>query len=709
MNMLNMNEFSAVDKSVFNKALLNPSAIALIGASSNLKKNTARPLLFMKKHGFTGKIYPVNPGADRILDEKVYPTIADLPEGVEHAFVMIDSAGVESVIEQCAARKIPVVTIYSDGFGEAGPQGMQKQQQLLEKAKQLGVRLLGPNSIGSANIQTGAIISVNAVFEMDNLLKGDISLVSQSGSMMGSLMSRAVARGFGFSKTVSVGNECDISTGEIVDALVDDDSTRVILLFLETLRDTTTLTKALKRARQAGKPVIAYKLGRSEQGDALSQSHTGAIAGNNAAIDAYFQANGVIRVNSLETLFEIAPLVSRYAHLRPAAYATNPVRVAVITTTGGGAATVVDNLGLAGIEAVAPTTEFIAHMAARGLNIRQTPVIDLTLAATSDQYRDLLNELVKTDWCDAVLSVVGSSAQFHPQLAIKPILETFESGNANHKPLVVFLSPDAPESLKLLQAANIGAFRTPEGCADALAAFFRPVVQDTEPAATEEFVLGKDYPQTGNFNEAEANRLFAHLGIPQAASQLVSSTDLAHQVPYPLVLKVVSRDILHKTDVGGVCINIQNDQHLQEAAQSMLAKVEKNAPAALIEGLYIQQMEGRLIELMLGYRHDPLVGPTVILSTGGITAELNPDFSIRTAPVSLTEARQMINEVQYTKLIRGYRNLPEGDCEGLARAIVNFSKLALIRKQPVAEAEINPLFIQKDKVIAVDGVIRLKD
>ena len=471
MNMLNMNEFSAVDKSVFNKALLNPSAIALIGASSNLKKNTARPLLFMKKHGFTGKIYPVNPGADRILDEKVYPTIADLPEGVEHAFVMIDSAGVESVIEQCAARKIPVVTIYSDGFGEAGPQGMQKQQQLLEKAKQLGVRLLGPNSIGSANIQTGAIISVNAVFEMDNLLKGDISLVSQSGSMMGSLMSRAVARGFGFSKTVSVGNECDISTGEIVDALVDDDSTRVILLFLETLRDTTTLTKALKRARQAGKPVIAYKLGRSEQGDALSQSHTGAIAGNNAAIDAYFQANGVIRVNSLETLFEIAPLVSRYAHLRPAAYATNPVRVAVITTTGGGAATVVDNLGLAGIEAVAPTMEFIAHMAARGLNIRQTPVIDLTLAATSDQYRDLLNELVKTDWCDAVLSVVGSSAQFHPQLAIKPILETFESGNANHKPLVVFLSPDAPESLKLLQAANIGAFRTPEGCADALAAF----------------------------------------------------------------------------------------------------------------------------------------------------------------------------------------------------------------------------------------------
>lgn len=709
MNMLNMNEFSAADKAIFNKALLNPSSIALIGASSNLKKNTARPLLFMKKHGFTGKIYPVNPGADRILDEKVYPTIADLPEGVEHAFVMIDSAGVENVIEQCAAKKIPVVTIYSDGFGEAGPQGMQKQQQLLEKAKKLGVRLLGPNSIGSANIQTGAIISVNAVFEMDRLLKGNISLVSQSGSMMGSLMSRAVSRGFGFSKTISVGNECDISTGEIVDALVDDESTTVILLFLETLRDTPILTRALQRARQAGKPVIAYKLGRSEQGDALSQSHTGAIAGNNAAVDAYFHANGVIRVNSLETLFEIAPLVSRYNQSRPNRYSETPPRVAVITTTGGGAATVVDNLGLAGMEAVAPTTAFIQHMAARGLNIRQTPVIDLTLAATSEQYKDLLGELLKTDWCDAVLSVVGSSAQFHPQLAIKPILETFAAGHANNKPMVVFLSPDAPESLQLLQAANIGAFRTPEGCADALSAFFRPMIKNTEPEAIEELVLDEDDPQTGNFNEAEANRLFAKLGIPQAASQLVPTTDLTHQVPYPLVLKVVSRDILHKTDVGGVSINIQNDQQLQEAAESMLAQVEINAPEATIEGLYIQQMESRLIELMLGYRHDPLVGPTVILSTGGITAELNPDFSIRTAPVSLTEARQMINEVQYTKLIRGYRNLPEGDCEGLAQAIVSFSKLALIRNQPVAEAEINPLFIQKDKVIAVDGVIRLKD
>ncbi|MGH8843222.1 MAG: CoA-binding protein, partial [Advenella sp.] len=304
----------------FNRALLNPASVALIGASSNQKKNTARPLRFMQKHGFAGNIYPVNPSATQINGVKAWGSIDQLPDNVDHAFVMIDSAGVTDVVEQCARKGIGMVTIYSDGFAEAGDEGIQRQQQLCATARRLGVRILGPNSIGLANVHSGAVISVNAAFEMDNLTAGDIGIISQSGSMMGSLMSRAAARGFGFSHLVSVGNESDISVGEILDAMVDDDATRVILLFLETLRDVDTLSGALERARSVGKPVIAYKLGRSEQGDALSQSHTGAIAGNDAAMDAYFRAHSVIRVNMLEALFEIAPLAARYAHLRPQAW-----------------------------------------------------------------------------------------------------------------------------------------------------------------------------------------------------------------------------------------------------------------------------------------------------------------------------------------------------------------------------------------------------
>ncbi|HBP31741.1 MAG TPA: CoA-binding protein [Advenella kashmirensis] len=692
----------------FNKALLNPGSVALIGASSNQKKNTARPLRFMQKHGFAGNIYPVNPSAPQINGVKAWGSIDLLPDNVDHAFVMIDSAGVTDVVEQCARKGIGMVTIYSDGFAEAGEEGMQRQQELRATARRLGVRVLGPNSIGLANVHSGGVISVNAAFEMDNLTAGDIGIISQSGSMMGSLMSRAAARGFGFSHLVSVGNESDISVGEILDAMVDDDATRVIQLFLETLRDVHTLSGALERARSAGKPVIAYKLGRSEQGDALSQSHTGAIAGNDAAMDAYFRAHSVIRVNMLETLFEIAPLAARYAHLRPQIWTDTPARVAVITTTGGGAATVVDNLGLRGFVAVAPPAQFISHMASRGLNIRQTPVIDLTLAASSEQYQDLLTEIMQSDWCDAVLCIAGSSAQFHPQYVVQPILNAVATAHGSSKPLVAFLSPEAQASLQLLQKNAIAAFRTPESCADALAAFFVPLGQ-RQPAQLPTVTLPDGCPASGNLSEPEAMSVFGTLGIDVVSSAMVQPHAPDHSIDYPVVLKVVSRDILHKTEAGGVKVGIDSEQALATALSTMADQVKTHCPLAVIDGYMVQKMEGRLIELMLGYRHDPLVGPTVMLGAGGITAELKPDFSLRLAPVSEQVAWQMIHEVKHTQLIRGYRQLPEGDCNALARAIVALSRLALIDAQPVTEAEINPLFVRKDGVVAVDAVVRLRE
>ncbi|MGB3290863.1 MAG: acetate--CoA ligase family protein [Burkholderiaceae bacterium] len=689
----------------FAQAVLAPRSIALIGASSDPKKNTSRPLRFMQRHGYTGAIYPINPSSTEIMGVKAYPSVTQVPGAVDHAFIMIPGKHVIGALRECAEKGIPVATIYSDGFAEIGPEGQERQEQLLAEARKLGIRILGPNSIGTANSHTGGVLSVNAVFAMESLPKGGLSLVSQSGSMMGSLLSRAAARGFGFAKSVSVGNESDISVGEIVDALVDDADTQVILLFLETLRDTATLTAALERARDAGKPVIAYKLGRSEQGDALSQSHTGAIAGNNAAIDAYFDANGVMRIEMLESLFETAPLASRYAAARPRQRSDRPARVAVITTTGGGAASVVDSLGLKNIEAATPPLEFVQHMAKRGLNIRQTPVIDLTLAATSAQYKDLLEQLLLSDWCDAVLSVVGSSAQFHPQLAVKPLIE---SSKPDGKPLAVFLAPDATESLQLLLQHGIAAFRTPEACADALGAFFKPVITQAD-LPSDPVSLPADCPATGNFTEAEAIRTFGALGIKSAASQLLQPDHLQHAVPYPLVLKVVSRDILHKTDVGGVKVGIKSDAELEKAVPELLQSVRGHKPQAAIDGVLVQKMEGHLMELMLGYRHDPLVGPTVLLSTGGIAAELMPDYAIRLAPVGLSEARAMIDEVKHCKLIRGYRGLPKGDVDGLAQAIVDISRLACVPGQPVTEAEINPLFVQADRVVAVDGVIRLKD
>ncbi|OZI21093.1 acyl-CoA synthetase [Bordetella genomosp. 9] len=682
------------------QALLAPRAIALVGASGDERKNTARPLRFMRKHRYAGRIHPINAGRTEIMGERAYPSLAALPEPVDHVFVMIPGEQVLSVLEQCPAAGARVLTVYSDGFAEAGPEGMARQQALVARARELGVRILGPNSIGSANLHTGGVISVNAAFEADDLVAGDISMVSQSGSMMGSLLSRAAARGFGFASSVSVGNESDITVGEVVDALVDDPNTRVILLFLETLREAPVLAAALARARQAGKPVVAYKLGRSEQGDALAQSHTGAMAGNDAAVDAFFRAHGVLRVQQLETLFEIVPLAARYGDARSRDQAP---RVAVITTTGGGAATVVDNLGTRGLVAAAPPPAFVEHMAARGLRIRETPVIDLTLAATPAQYKDLLEQLLLADWCDAVLSVIGSSAQFHPDFAVNPLVQ---ADKPDDKPMAAFLAPEAPASLALLRKHGIAAFRTPESCADALAVLFQRKPAPVPPRAA--LPWPPEIPRTGALTEHEASRVFQALGVPVAASRLVPTDDLAHGLSYPVVAKVSSRDVPHKTDAGAVRIGIADDAQLRDAVDQMLENVRVHAPAADIDGILVQAMEGRLLELILGYRLDPLVGPTVVLGAGGIAAELNPDFAIRLAPISVEEARAMIEEVRATRLVRGFRGLPRGDCEALAHAIAAFSRLGEVEGVRVAEAEINPLFVRADGVVAVDGLLRFE-
>lgn len=684
----------------FAAALFTPKSVALIGASGNPKKNTARPMRFMQKHGCQTTFYPINKTQSEVLGQKAFESVQDLPEPIDHAFVMVARENVLDQVKACAAAGAKVITIYSDGFGEVGEEGMARQQALVQTARELGVRIVGPNSIGLANLETGLILSVNAVFEAESLISGPLSLVSQSGSMMGSLLARAASRGFGFAKSISVGNESDVTVGEVIEVLVDDPKTQVILLFLETIRDSPTLAHALERAREAGKPVVAYKLGRSAQGDALAQSHTGALAGNDAAVDVFLNAHGVMRVNQLETLFEIVPLALHFE--KPTIQGTRAPRLAVITTTGGGAATVVDNLGLHGIEAAAPTLDFIEHMAQRGLAIRQTPVIDLTLAATSDQYKDLLEQLLQSDWCDGVLSVVGSSAQFHPELAVRPLVT---SQRPTNKVLAVFLAPEATESLRLLQQAGIAAFRTPESCADALAVFFKRAGSAPVLPASVSWPVG--LPIHGTLTEFQSSQVFSLLGVPVAAHALVDPLNPQHCVPYPVVLKVSSPDIAHKTDAGGVKVNIADEPALRQAATEIMANVTRHCPDAHIDGLLVQVMAPRLLELILGYRDDPLVGPTVLLGAGGITAELLPDVSLRLAPVSNAQAWEMIEEVKSTQLVRGFRGLPQGDCDALARAIVAVSQLAVLTGVKVQEAEINPLFVQANGVVAVDGLIIL--
>ncbi len=686
-------------RAAFAQALFTPRAIALIGASGDERKNTARPQRYLRKHGYTALIYPVNASRSETLGERAYPTVSAIDAPVDHAFIMVPTKDVAGAVEECGKCGIPIATIFSDGFAEIGAEGQARQANLVARANAAGVRLLGPNCMGLVNTHERVALSINAVLEMETLLTGPLSVISQSGSMMGALLSRGQARGIGFAKLISVGNESDVSVGELIDLLVDDPHTETILLFLETIRDAQTFVRAAHRAFAAGKPVIAYKLGRSHIGEALAVSHTGALAGADDVIDAFFKRHGVLRVDMLETLLEIEPLL---AGRRPVVLSRAP-RIAAVTTTGGGAATVADRMGTLGLDAAIPDDSFIARMLTVGVPLRKSPIIDLTLTATSAKYGAVLDGLQEWDGCDAVLAVVGSSAQFHPQLAVKPIVESSRA----RKPLVAFLAPDAPTSLALLAEQNVPAFRTPESCADAMAAYFRW----TAPARIQSSALSlpvssHDAPRT----EQEALAIFAALGVATARSALTHAPDFTHAMPYPVVAKIASPDIAHKSEVGGVLLNIQNDIELRERATAMLATIARTHPAARIEGILIQAMERGLGEAIVGYRHDPMVGPIVLVGAGGVLAEALHDVAVAIAPVDLSEAIAMIARIKSFAPLRGFRNLPRGDLTALAHAIVAVSQLAGIADQPVAEAEINPLLIRAagHGAVAVDGLLTVK-
>lgn len=657
------------------RALFAPRGVALFGASGDPAKNTARPQRFLRKHGYAGAIVPINPARREVLGERAYARLAEAPGDIDQAFVMVPPADVPAACEECFARRVPVVTIFTDGFGETGEEGRAAEARLVAAAKAAGTRLLGPNSIGLVSTSPATPLTVNASLELERLPVGPLGLVSQSGSLIGALLSRGAARGFGFSRLVSVGNESDLSVGELMELLIDDAQTGAILLFLETLRDAPRIERAARRAYDAGKPVIAYKLGRSSVGQALARSHTGALAGDDRAADAFFAACGILRVRTFEALLETAQLALGQRPPRGR-------RVATMTTTGGGAAVVADPLGAAGGELVVPPPALTERIGALGVRVSDSPLIDLTLAGTrAHVYGPVLEALLTSDHCDAVLAAVGSSAQFHPQLAVEPIVAARRKHP--HKALAVFLAPEAAASLQLLAQAGIAAFRTPEACADALAAFFawRAPRAPAAPATSFE--------------------------IPQAPAQRLSTPDEPITIPFPVAVKIDSPDIEHKTEVGGVELGLRDAKEAAAAARRVLERVRAARPHARIDGVVAATMQQGLGEAILGYRVDPQVGPLVLVGAGGTLAELYRDFALRLAPVTLEEARGMVAEVRGFAPLRGYRNAPRGDLEALAQAVVRFSQLAA--KPEVAEAEINPLIVKAEGVVGVDALVVLRE
>lgn len=688
------------------QSFFNPSSIAIIGASSNEKKTGSRIQRYLVSHGYKGRIFPVNPNRDNIFGLKCYPNLKKINEKIDHIFIALDGNKIIEAINDAVSLNVKCATILSGGFSESGSEGLDLENKILDIANKGNIRVLGPNSIGIINISDSVILSANAMLELPNLKKGSLSVISQSGSLIGALLAHGASRGIGFSKLISVGNESDLSVGEIGKMLVNDVDTDTIILFLETLRNSSEVAEMAHLAHKSGKAIITYKLGKSDLGKELAKSHTGAIAGSDEAFNAFIKNNGISRVEIFETLIEVPNLFKNKTIAKGK-------RIGIATTTGGGGAMVVESISNSDIEVINPGPSMSKLMKQYNIPYNDNKLVDLTIAGAKPEIvNDVIKEFMDNKNCDLVVMVVGSSAKFRPDQAIEPLLKWAN----NSKPLVVYVAPDAPEALQLLNKNGIASFRTPESCAEGIKAYLnnkspKIIYNNYENKNLDKIKTILKSVKYKNLTEFEALKVFDIIGIKTVRSKIVSNIlkakELTKEIGFPLVMKVLSRQIQHKTDTGGVELNITTEEDLKTRHNKLCKVFDKLEVKNADREFLLQKMETGINEIILGYRVDELVGPIVVIGSGGVLSEIYNDKSVRIAPVEFKEAKKMISEVKSLVTITGYRGLPKADINILAKAIVNMSQLASIKD--IKEAEINPVIIKEGKegIIAVDGLIIL--
>ena len=681
------------------QALFSPHCVAIVGQSDDAGKTAGRPLKFLRQMGYAGRVYPINSRRESVLGERAWPSLAALPETPDHVYIVTPTEAAVEAVEECGRLGVKVATVLADGFAETGGEGLARERRLRDVCARTGMRLVGPSSLGVVDLRTKAMLTANAAFDEPELPAGRIFAASHSGSLIGALLSRGKARGVGFAGLVSVGNEVDLSLGEICATTLDDPGIDGYMLFLETMRHAETLRRFALAAAERGKPIIAYKLGRSAAARELAVSHTGALAGEDDVADVFLKACGIARVDTLDGLIEGLPLLSRV----PVATRGSRKRVGVVTTTAGGATMVVDPLAGRGVTIEPASAATLAQLAGAGIEVKPARMVDLTIAGARYQtMKSTLDILLAAPEFDLVLAVVGSSARAQPDMTVRPIIDSAGAG----KPLAAFLAPDAPEALAALSRAGVPNFRTPEACADAIAAALAR--RAPQPIAARSAArAGSGGPM---LDELAAGALLERLGIaraPAVALDAGMTRTPPLPFPYPVAVKLLSAEIAHKSDIGGVVLGVADGAALLAAIATIRANVAERMPEARVARVLVQPMVSGLGEVLLGYRVDRDVGPLVMVAAGGVLTEIERDRSLRLAPVDLAAAHEMIAEVRGLIALTGYRGKSKGDLAALADAIVALSRLA--DDASVAEAEINPLMVRPagEGVVAVDAVARL--
>ena len=690
--------------------LMRPQTVAVIGASADIAKTAGRPVAYLLKHGFSGVVYPVNPKATEICGLPCYPDIASLPSVPDVAIVLLGAERAHHAVKELSQIGCVAAIVLASGYTEVGEEGARRQAELRQAAG--AMRILGPNTIGLVNITDRIVLSASGALEMDHFPSGAISLVSQSGGILGSLLSRASARGIGLAKMISTSNEVDLELADFIDWLVDDDATKVIALYVETVRDTQKFRAAALRARQAGKPIVAFKIGRSEAGAKAAISHTGALAGSDRMYDALFKQTGILRAQRFDELLDMPAALATGRSLRGN-------RVAILTSTGGAGTLVSDALGVTGFETPPPDAETAAKLRALQQGdhaaLDRNP-IDVTLAGLQPELlKGAISAVLSSPTYDALVVIVGASALAMPELMSNAIKSCM---TLSDKPILAYISPHAPNIGSLLTQGGVPAFSAPESCSAALVAMLHAkqaiASELVEPIVTSAQRSAINALPSGSLDEEQAKRLFSSFGIAAVRETIVTNPEQAQTALSALgekgVLKILSSEILHKSEIGGVAVNvsIENISHrLLQMTQDVT-----NKAGITPQRFLVQEMVSGGIEIILGMHRDVL-GVAILLGMGGVTAELLQDTTLRLLPstggLSAETAREMALSLKTWPLLDGYRGRPKADVEALVNAIVDFSTMVATLGDRLLEAEINPLFVleQGQGVRAADGIVVL--
>lgn len=691
----------------------NPSSVAVVGASQNPAKIGYDILNNIVRYGYSGDVYPINPTAKEILGYQAYPDLASVPSKIDVAVVAVPAGKVMDVLEQCGKKKVDSVVIITAGFKETGPQGARLEQELVTRSRELGIRVVGPNCLGI--IDTAS--TLNASFAAGMPLAGHIGFFSQSGAMCVAILDWALGENVGFSRFVSLGNKMDISETEIMLSMGQDENTRVILGYLESIEDGPRFMKAARQVSKT-KPIIIIKSGTTSAGAKAASSHTGALAGSDHAYRAAFKQSGIIRAESMRSLFGYAM-----------AFASQPLprgpSLAIITNSGGPgilAADACDRSSLHLVPTKKETADRLREFLPPSASVYNP--IDIIGDATHERYQKTLEVVLNDDLIHTILILLTPTAAVDAEAVARGIVSLAKDAD---KPIItVFMGERGVRGArKILQDHAIPSYDYPEDSITALDAMLsyrrwreKPERQyrhfEADTRRVREIFASVVKQHRHDLIESEAREILKAYRFRLPEGRIAKTTKgavrTASEIGYPVVMKIASPDVLHKSDMGGVRVGIENEAMVEEAFFDITSNIQLRQPEARILGVMVQEMVPQGKEVILGITRDMQFGPMIMFGLGGIYVEVLKDVAFRIAPLSVESADAMIRDIRSFPLLRGVRGEPPADIDAIRDALLRLSQMAIDFPE-IIEADINPLLVRPEGLgaVAVDTRITIQE